>query len=317
MNRYRPWLELCRLPGVFTAMADPLAGALVAGAGWRQALSVAALMLASACLYAAGAALNDWADYRKDLLAKPWRPLPSRRIRRFMALLLAVGLLILGGLLTWAPGPDTARIGALLVGAILAHDILMKNLPAAPVVLSGCRALNLLLGMVLVPASNSSPPPMRVYLLVAMALYVLGLGLFAAGDNVWGTARRLAAGSTLTWLAIIAVALLQFFFPEQASGFGGTAWVVLVLAATGYRMSQAIFTPKPQNVQIAVATAAFGTIVLEAAMVAATRGLLASLLVMLLLPPALWAAERLGTTAVRRQPSTRTQAETPPLDTPG
>ena len=156
MSRLRNWFELGRLPDVFTAMADPLAGALVVGASWRQTGSMAVVMLASACLCAGGAVLNDWSDFKKDLTERPNRPLPSKRIRRFHALLLAIGLFGAGGVLTTVPGPATRLVGLLLIAAILLYDILMKEVPIAPAAMGVCRSLNLLLGMTLVPVADSA-----------------------------------------------------------------------------------------------------------------------------------------------------------------
>ena len=74
------WLELCRLPNVFTALADPLAGALLAGASWKNGPGLVLLMLASGCLYTGGIVLNDWHDIEKDRVERPDRPLPSGRV---------------------------------------------------------------------------------------------------------------------------------------------------------------------------------------------------------------------------------------------
>src|SRR5262245_42226854 len=95
-NKLRAYLELCRLPSCFTAMADPLAGALLAGARWGDVLQVSAVMFAGAFLYAGGIALNDWHDAKQDLAERPDRPIPSKRVGRLEALILASILLAAG-----------------------------------------------------------------------------------------------------------------------------------------------------------------------------------------------------------------------------
>src|SRR5690606_27215206 len=95
-DRLRPWLQLCRAPNVFTAMADPLTGALIVGARPGYVLEMIAVMLAAAFLYTGGIVLNDWNDYKKDLVERPSRPLPSGQIRRWHALVLGSVLLALG-----------------------------------------------------------------------------------------------------------------------------------------------------------------------------------------------------------------------------
>jgi len=289
MSRLRDWFELGRLADVFAVMSDPLAGALVVGAGWRRMGSLAVVMLASGCLYAAGAALNDWSDFKKDLTDRPNRPLPSKRIRRFHALLLAIVLFAAGGALTTVPGPATRLVGLLLIAAILLYDILMKEVPIAPAAMGVCRSLNLLLGMTLVPVADPAVGwSMRIYLLAAIGVYVLGITVFARREALPKQRRRLLSGSTVTWLAVLAVGLLHFFFPDQAPYRGALAWVGVLMLVTGYRMSQAMLAPEPGKVQAAVRTAILGAILFDAAAVAFSRGLLVSLPVVFLLIPAIW-----------------------------
>uniref|UniRef100_UPI001E65DD69 UbiA family prenyltransferase n=1 Tax=Cellulomonas hominis TaxID=156981 RepID=UPI001E65DD69 len=86
----RDHLELVRAPAVLTVLGDTVAGASAAGlpVAGRRAL----LPLASACLYAGGMALNDWADRDLDAVERPERPVPSGRIGAGRALGVAAGL---------------------------------------------------------------------------------------------------------------------------------------------------------------------------------------------------------------------------------
>jgi 4-hydroxybenzoate polyprenyltransferase len=74
------WVELLRLPALFTVPGDALAGAAAAGARPNPRTLVA--IASSLCLYEAGMALNDWADRAEDAVDRPHRPLPSGRISR-------------------------------------------------------------------------------------------------------------------------------------------------------------------------------------------------------------------------------------------
>ena len=93
----RAWLELLRLPNVFTAVADVAMGYLVTQAT-LDALAAAgrALIIASAALYLAGMVLNDKFDATLDALERPERPIPSGRISAQTASRLGFGLLALG-----------------------------------------------------------------------------------------------------------------------------------------------------------------------------------------------------------------------------
>src|SRR4051794_38493321 len=95
--RARAYLELVRLPNLFTAVGDIVAGYLIVTRGvdlsWRD-LSI--LMVASICLYAGGVVLNDYFDRDVDAVERPERPIPSGRIRAPGALKLGMGLLGIG-----------------------------------------------------------------------------------------------------------------------------------------------------------------------------------------------------------------------------
>ena len=87
------YLELLRLPNVFTAAADVAMGFFFVQAAWAFNIDVrppslrpigiwtiGLLIVASASLYLAGMVLNDVFDIELDHEEQPYRPLPSGRI---------------------------------------------------------------------------------------------------------------------------------------------------------------------------------------------------------------------------------------------
>src|SRR5439155_18185937 len=92
MSRFRAYAELVRLPNVFTAVADIALGALAVSALPSRWLPFLLLVLASACLYSAGMVWNDFFDIEQDRKERPFRPIPSGRIRRRTAAWIAMGL---------------------------------------------------------------------------------------------------------------------------------------------------------------------------------------------------------------------------------
>ncbi|WP_458246953.1 SCO3242 family prenyltransferase [Streptomyces sp. MAI_2237] len=158
----RAWAELLRLPAVCTAPGDVLAGTAVAGARPGRATLCAAG--ASVCLYAAGMALNDWADEDEDARDRPHRPLPSGRIRP-RAALAAAGLLSAAGLaLAAGAGRRSAAVAVPLAAVVWAYDLKLKNTPAAPAAMAAARGLDLLLG------AASTGRPLRPALIPAALL---------------------------------------------------------------------------------------------------------------------------------------------------
>src|SRR5215831_9413397 len=137
--------QLLRVPNVFTAFADIALGTAVGvgvlpsapGPFWT---SSTLLMLASGFLYLAGMVWNDYFDRAEDAQARPFRPIPSGRVRVGTALALGVFLFALGlvfaglsglpGRTEWSHEPLGYAIG--IVVAVLVYDGGVKRTPVGP-----------------------------------------------------------------------------------------------------------------------------------------------------------------------------------------
>ncbi|MFD0256241.1 UbiA family prenyltransferase [Streptomyces sp. NPDC127113] len=111
MTALHSWAELLRVPALPTTPGDAFAGAAASGLrpGGRTLLDAGA----SACLYGAGMALNDWADRAEDAVERPHRPTPSGRITPGQALAAATAPTTAGIGLALAALGATAVIGVL------------------------------------------------------------------------------------------------------------------------------------------------------------------------------------------------------------
>ena len=146
-----PLLKLVRLPGVFTAFADILAGYLIvrfAGSGAGDLRSLWFLLGTSGCIYMAGMVWNDIFDFEADSADRPDRPLPSGLLSMTSAFVVGVILSIAGLMLAMAAGMNSFLVAASLLSAVLLYDAGLKRLEIfGPVAMGSCRGLNLLLGM--------------------------------------------------------------------------------------------------------------------------------------------------------------------------
>lgn len=287
--RAKAWLQLCRLPNVFTALADPLAGALAVGARWSDAPRILAVTVVSGLLYTFGMVLNDWHDYKKDLKERPHRPLPSKQIPRWRALLAAIMLMGAGLGIATPLGAEVGAVAVLLVTSIIAYDVLLKHVPIAPIIMGLCRALNLLLGMMAVmPERWMLQGSMRSYLALCMGVYVCGITAFARRETQVRQGYWLLIGATLTWLGVLGLGLLPTWFKDRGFRGDGYVWAAILLGLLCYRMTAALFSPRPELIQPAVKTGILGIILFDASIVAFTHGLPISLPLLLLLIPAVW-----------------------------
>ena len=146
-SKFLAYAQLVRLPNVFTAMADPLAGWFVVGGG-APAWHVVLLVAASACLYTAGIVFNDYFDYELDRSERLERPLPSGAISRATAAGLGAALMATGLALSAVVGPVALGIAVFIAAMIFFYNAWAKRFVGlGPLVMGTCRFANFLLGM--------------------------------------------------------------------------------------------------------------------------------------------------------------------------
>ncbi|MBN1393845.1 MAG: UbiA family prenyltransferase [Pirellulales bacterium] len=300
----RGYLDLTRLPNVFTAVADVTMGFLIArpvGNAWQPNAwdfwTWAMLAAASAMLYSSGMALNDLFDVEHDRQARPERPLPSGRVSIDAARRLGWTLLWGGVAMGAAAGLpfDTLRPGlvaALLATAILLYDGWLKRTPLGPPAMGACRTLNVMLG---VNASNVSLGPGFWLAAGAIGVYAAGITWFARRESQRGNRGQLIAAT-----AVIAsgIAMLYWFprvshrtMPELLDD--PQRWFLLI-GIIGllivWRCVRAAIDPAPVKVRMAVAQCIMSIVVLDAIACLAVRGVFwAGLIVLLIVPTVLFA----------------------------
>lgn len=292
--------QLVRLPNVFTAFADVGLGAFVA-AGTIPAPTLAFLLLASGCLYCGGMVWNDYFDVEQDRRERPFRPLPSGRVSRAAALRLGTGLLVGGWVAAAVAGfhgaawdPIPAVVGGLLVAAILLYDRWLKRTPVGPVGMGACRSLNVLLGLSTVDWT-AVPWGLRIHLALVVGVYIVGVTWLARTE-----ARATGAGTVKAAAAVmLAGVLLALPLPLWVpAGTGSPLFpylLVLFVFVVGVRVRRAAFEPVPATVQAAVKRAVLGLVLFDAVLTTVFAGV-AGLLLVLLLPPALYLGQWLYST---------------------
>lgn len=302
--RLRAWLELVRLPNVFTVAADVLAGWLFTHAWLAPWPPLGLVLCASVCLYWAGMVLNDVYDLPVDARQRPSRPLPSGRISLVSARRAGYGLLVVGVAAGCAAGVVSAQaapsiLAGVLAVAIVAYDRFLKGTVVGPVAMGGCRALNLLLAMC--TATGGEVPPFHAaHGLVAggLGVYVAGVTLLARRETVHGGRARIVAAmavvacglAMLAWLPRLDPAgLPELSHPRMAMALGNRwfAWWGVMAILILWRPLRSLIDPSPRLVQQAVRQLLLSLIMLDAVMVFAVRGVEAACIVLLLLLPAI------------------------------
>jgi 4-hydroxybenzoate polyprenyltransferase len=278
--RPRPWLQLIRPANLFTAAADVLAGFGLAGLNRWQALPW--LVSATVCLYAGGVAFNDVFDAELDARERPERPIPSGRLSRRSAALGAAALLLAGVALATAASPLSGLMASLIATLAVAYDGWAKPRRWwGPLLMAGCRGLNLLLGLSVIPALLLTP---RSTVALVSVAYVAAITLASHGELIGATRRDLmTAGSCLGLAALGLVVLSVSALPLSLATL---AFGIVLAARLASPVLGAWRSPGPAEIMAAVRAGVVNLILLDAALAAGRAGLVYPLAIVALFVPA-------------------------------
>jgi UbiA prenyltransferase family len=271
-NRLRVYLQLMRFPAVFTALADIFLGFLLTQEGLSPARDLVALLGASSGLYLAGMVFNDLFDRELDARERPGRPIPSGRISPRAAVLLASGLILLGPVCTAFVSIEAVAISLLLVALILAYDGYLKQMPAGPVAMGGCRFLNVMLGAS--AAAGGTWANSQLFVASAMGVYVSGVTWFARQEAQRSARGPLAAAAATCHAGIAGLAAIVVTMSDSTAINRWPALVALgvVTIWIEIRIVSAIREPTPRNVQSGVKRMLLAIVLLDATMIYAKTG---------------------------------------------
>jgi 4-hydroxybenzoate polyprenyltransferase len=296
---FLPYARLLRLPNVFTAFADIGVGicATIALASPPTDASffvrAALLFVASGCLYLAGMVWNDYFDLDEDRRDRPFRPLASGKISLRTARWIGFGLLFIGLAAAGLSGlhddgwqPNGAILGGLLVVAILAYDARIKRTSAGPFGMALCRFLNVLLALSLADTSTISWAT-RLHLAATVSVYIIGVTWFARTEEKRSDPQVLRVAA----FVLLGALLLALAVPVRVPAGTASPLFPYLLVAFGFIIGipvvRAIRQPSPLNVQAGVKRCILGLVGLDALLASVFVGP-PGLLLLLLLPPALW-----------------------------
>lgn len=280
------WLQLLRLPTVFTAWADVLCGYIIAASltsdiagGWSV---LPWLLLSSAGLYLGGMVLNDVFDARIDADERPERPIPSGRITRRAAAIAGSMLLMLGGIgagAAWLAAGQAGHslcIAGLIAVAVLSYDVFLKSTWAGPFGMAACRFLNLSLGASTAVGIEGNVLSWQFPILgvsVGLAVYIVGVTWFARNEAGNASQTGLSGGLVVVALGIAVTAMTVLWRQtDSAIIVIGLAQYAAILVVTIVRGIAAIRSRQSSRLQRTVGKMLLWIIVLDGVSVFAVTG---------------------------------------------
>jgi hypothetical protein len=213
----RAYLELLRIPNVFTAVSNVWVGYLLTHPSldpWADALL---LTVSSILLYLAGMVLNDVFDVEIDRRERPERPIPSGRVNRSTAMVLGYSLLLGGVAAGWGAtavsgNPRCGVTASILALAIWMYDAWSKHTPLGPLGMGLCRALNVMLGM----STAAVLLPMHYGVAAGIGIYAAGITWMAWNEATTSRAPPLALANITMIAGLTLLAWYPQFNPGEA-----------------------------------------------------------------------------------------------------
>jgi 4-hydroxybenzoate polyprenyltransferase len=287
----KSYLQLTRPANIITAIADIWAGFAVSGAaallisqteaGAEESfiLPLSWLSLATIGLYGGGVAFNDVFDAKLDAVERPERPIPSGKVKKSNAALMA-GLLILFGVLAAFQVNPWSGFIALSVGLLaVLYDAWGKHQNIiGPINMGLCRAGNLLLGISVIPKALTDFWALG---LIPLA-YVSAITMISRGE-VHGKNKSALIGGLGIYLIIIA-SLLFIAFLEGNAGWMVIPFVGLFAYMILPPLIKALRLQQPQLIGKSVKAAVISLIILNASLAASFSGWWVGLCILILLP---------------------------------
>lgn len=279
-----PYLQLMRPPNLLTAVADIWAGVALSGYTGNEllarssSLGILLLSIATVCLYAGGVVFNDVFDSELDSKERPERPIPSGRVGLKEASVLAVLLLTAGIVLALAVSLIAAIIAFGIALFAVIYDKWGKNRAIfGPFNMGLCRGGNLLLGISIIPASL----PVTGYLAIVPVVYIMAVTIISRGE-VHGGKQLYLYASLILYLFVIVVVMLTSVGMYR---FWSTLVFLLIFVLMVIPpLWKAVREPVASKIGKAVKSGVLGLILLDAAWVAASAGIIWAIITAMLLP---------------------------------
>ncbi len=226
------WLELVRLPNLFTIPGDILAGASLALISKGEIPFIPPVVIISLLLYMSGLILNDYCDREIDKKQRPNRPIPSGRVSPHIALTTALALMSLAVIISYLIGSVFGVTLGLLVLIVLYNGPARKIPWLGMLVMGLCRGCNVLLGAAL------GKNPFSYMVLIGAGgetLYVAAVSALAYNET------KGPPSLTKQWLPFLSLFTFSaFLFPVEEVSIAGIfmllvtfGWVFSVCRTTG------------------------------------------------------------------------------------
>ena len=175
---FKEYLQLVRLPGIFTAFSNVLIGYFFSFTFNSEIIFLPYLLVTTGMLFCSGMIFNDYFDYNLDKKERSFRPLHSGKISKQHALLIGFIFLILANISAYFLGFNSLIISLILSCMILFYNLKFKSISFLGIfTLSIIRMLNILLGFSIIALSSEF-----IQYLFPLGIFIVGISILAKNE---------------------------------------------------------------------------------------------------------------------------------------
>ena len=302
----RQYLALIRLPNVFTAPTNVLAGYFSSVAlEDANGTHLGALMISSALLYVAGIILNDYFDIEVDKKERPSRPLASGMIKKEHAMVVALAALIAANTISIvAVSLESFAISVALSGVIVAYNYRLKRSAVTGSLSMGtARFLNVILGAspalgAIIFLNSIGTGPLNLWTVASAAAslfaYVIAIMMLSRREVIGSGRQDHVVAFSIVFAVIVSMGILgvildfNLAFLINLSIFA--AAMIFTFKHYLARTSSAEFLQKTiRNMVVSI-------VILDSVFVSGTAGLVYGMVTLLFILPAVVLAKKLYVT---------------------
>ncbi|TLX91510.1 MAG: hypothetical protein E6K94_03750 [Thaumarchaeota archaeon] len=282
---FKDYLILVRFPNLFTLPSNILVGFVIVST-LSQIVFVQVLFVVtiSILIYCVGIMLNDYFDFTIDKKERPDRPLPSGKISRKIAILLAFVFSILVLILSFIVSMQTLAISSILLAVVFGYDKYLKKTPVGPYTIATARVMNILLGVSvnINNIGNYSQIVILTFVLSITFVYVSLIG-FLSKYEIYGFSNNLKLFLFPTVLGVIITSIVLFSY---AGFFRYDSLIILALFSFIMGLSYYKISKKDSlGIQKIIQNMILSIIILDSTFLSGIGGIELGLVVLTLLAP--------------------------------
>jgi 4-hydroxybenzoate polyprenyltransferase len=311
MQDLKQYLLLIRLPNVFTAISNVVAGYFsLTRPSDASFIDLSMLMASSALLYVFGTILNDYFDLETDRKERPFRPIPSGRVSKRSALFLAVVTLLSANVIASLVSTTSLIISTLLSAVVFGYDYGLKHGRSGPLVMGMARFLNVFLGassaLFLFPLNTGQQiasggfPWTTLLAAAAVFAYVYAITLLSSkeiGEYRRNIYRRTVAQSFSIIIGLVVVAALMLGFYLKSAEISVN---ILLFSVVIYLTLKGLFSDtgnasagQSQKIQHAIRNLVLSIVILDSIFITAFAGLFYGIASLIIIVPPIILAKKL------------------------